>query len=414
MRILCINPLFAPVADSEAFCSAKVAIGLMGRGIDVAVLAFEENRRSSGVDHSPIWSSLKDITIRIPAPQAKELFRSSICGVRYRTVRDTRWVHSTVLAAKTLHAKRPFDLVYSRSVPMISHVAGYWISRCLRLPWIANIDDPWDLHLVPEIVHPKSSAIADQVSNYWLRKTLNVADLVTYPTQRLWAHHVRASGTPHNAEVIPHIGLARAAEPDPARIAIVHAGKIGKHEVTNRSANGFFGAMGRLLRNAPDLREIVKVVLVGPEDSDTSVMAAGLGLKENLVITGRVDYEDSLRYMGSANVCLLIEGNMRDGIYLPSKFADYVVSRKPVIALSPENGTIADLTAFNSVIRADPDDEEAILEVLSKVVSTIRNNESWKIVPSPELMRIFAEGRVVDKLISCIDRVLARHKGASC
>ena len=42
MRVLCIGPLFAPLADSEAICAGKVVNGLLARGIDTDIISFQE------------------------------------------------------------------------------------------------------------------------------------------------------------------------------------------------------------------------------------------------------------------------------------------------------------------------------------------------------------------------------------
>jgi hypothetical protein len=126
-------------------------------------------------------------------------------------------------------------------LPMESHVVGYWVSRRLGLPWIANIDDPWDWHLFPDAKKQSFSRLQMHMSNFCLNKTLNTADLITYPSLRLWKYHEYVSGIPHHAEVIPHIGYSGNATPDPGKVTFVHAGKLGSNEVTMRSPAGSKG-----------------------------------------------------------------------------------------------------------------------------------------------------------------------------
>jgi len=411
MRVLCISPVFVPVADSEALCSGKVVRALSARGVDTTVLAFELKSDVS-LDHSRMWDSLKETTVRVPAPQGKQTLRAGLLSLRYRTASYGRWLDSAVDEVVRLHANKPFDLVYSRSLPMIAHVAAYWISRRLALPWVANINDPWDWHLFPESSYSEGNALQRIVSNYWLRKTLRTADLVTYPSDRLWRFHERVSGVRHAAGVIPHIGVSRDSEMEPAKIVVVHAGKIGKNEATMRSASGFFRALSELIAKDPSLREIVKVVFVGPTDEGTNLTASRLGLAKNVVSTGSVAYEDSLKYIGSANICLLVEGAIREGIYLPSKFVDYVACQKPVLALSPREGTITDLASFDGVYRANPANDAAIEEILARLIASIRNNESSKIAPAAELRARFQESTVTDRLVNGFDGVLERRRKA--
>ena len=87
-----------------------------------------------------------------PEPNTVREFDALAAALRYQTIASARWVAAAVEAAERLHRVRPFDLVYSRSLPKEAHICGYWTARRLRLPWLANLNDPWDFHVtVPEV-----------------------------------------------------------------------------------------------------------------------------------------------------------------------------------------------------------------------------------------------------------------------
>ena len=413
MRVLCICPNFVPVMDSEAVCSAKVVKGLIKRGIDTVVVAFDYSVYNKYIDNSVAWKTLTDITIRIPSANKneRESIRSIICGLRYRTadLYLSQWVHNVLKKVILMHQGNRFDVVYSRSLPMEAHVVGYWVSRRLGLPWIANIDDPWDWHLFPDAKKESFSRLQMHMSNFCLKKTLKTADMITYPSLRLWKYHECISGILHHAEVIPHIGYSSKTMPDPGKVTFVHAGKLGSNEVTMRSPAGFLRAFKNILNKFPDLKNKMKIIFVGPEDNIVHRMTIDLGLEDNVNFTGRVEYQESLKYICSANVCILVEGKMKEGIYLPSKIADYIVSNKPVIALSPKIGTVSDLSKYSGIYRADPDDELALEGILKEIILILKNNELRKLHPSAELVNMFKEKSVMDRLISCINYLVHRR-----
>ena len=46
--------------------------------------------------------------------------------------------------------------------------------------------------------------------------------------------------------------------------------------------------------------------------------------------------------MSEAHALLIMEAPFKEGIFFPSKFSDYAMSRKPLLIFSPENGTLSD------------------------------------------------------------------------
>src|SRR5258705_4303584 len=92
-RILCISPLFAPMADSEAFCSAKMVAALVKAGADVRVLSCSNVVRENPTrDASPSWQELEPLRMDLPTPTERSLWTSIYTGARYRTSMYSRWV----------------------------------------------------------------------------------------------------------------------------------------------------------------------------------------------------------------------------------------------------------------------------------------------------------------------------------
>ena len=80
-------------------------------------------------------------------------------------------------------------------------------------------------------------------------------------------------------------------------------------------------------------------------------MVYGLDLERNVENVGRVNYQESLDYIASASICILIEATMEESIFFPSKLADYLASGKPVLAFSPGKGLAADLAIRGELVR---------------------------------------------------------------
>jgi len=416
-RILCIAPLFVPTADSEAFCAAKMVEALLNCGASVTVVSSTNMRPTALHDHSRSWDSVQSVSVDIPPPLERNRLHSIVAAAQFQTPRFARWVGTVLHTATLLHKANNFDLVYSRSLPMIAHVAGFWCAKKLGLPWVANINDPWDLSFFPG-VYPKLSRFAALAQMFWLRRTLRSADLITYPCVGLHEFHTNLAKLNHHAEIIPHIGSkAQSSNQAPnGKFRLVHAGKLGTAEVTRRSAKSLLVGLKAFVEGSADAAEDTTLVLVGPEDKETQSCILKLGLQRNVETVGRVNYEDSLNYIASSAACILIESSTGKGesIVFPSKLADYLVSGKPVLGISPQIGITAELARRGELIRVDPDESDAIQNAISMLYSEFKYGTLSSRRPSNRLITQL-EGRcVAERLLGACQVLTSRSQADRC
>ncbi len=421
IRILCISPSFVPLADSEAFCGAKMVKALTDFGADVRVISANNiNGPGFPLDHSPLWQFTRGLNTNVPVPAEKERFRRLRTTVRYQSL-NARWVEAVVQFARRLHREGRFDLIYSRSWPMVAHAAGYWCSRALGLPWVANTNDPWDRCFWPgsEAVH---GTMLDRISgSFWLRRTFRHAQLLMFPSERLANFHFRLAGRHPAAVIIPHIGCSPKQDDNGNGAAggrplfrLVHAGKLGTTEISGRSARGMFAGLAGFLAAAPEARSAVRLLLAGPGDKQTQLLVEELGLREQVVHVGQISYEESLRCISQASVCVLLEAKMDEGMFLPSKLVDYISVRKPILALSPRIGVAADMAAVGELLRVDPDDASAIQAAIAGLYADFRRGTLHCRAPREAFSKQFGPLAVAGQFMRAVGPLLKssrRHVG---
>jgi hypothetical protein len=313
-----------------------------------------------------------------------------------------QWTHAVVERALDLHRARPFGFVISRSLPWAAHLAGYWSARALKVPWLANFNDPWDLRPFAADRARARTWKVDYFMKFWMRRTLRAAEFLTFPCSRLMTYCLGPNGRKRNVSVIPHVGMAAPMIPaDNEDFLLVHAGKLGLSELTARPAGALLEGIAGLLRARPLARQRLRLVLVGPEDQETKLEAAKLGLTQHVTWVGEVSYERSLEYIGQASVCILIEGDFREGIFLPSKLCDYLVAGKPILALSPEVGTVNDLARQRGLCRVSSRPKK-IAEALQWYFDLFVDGQLGLSSPEPSLVRQFEMKHVVTSLCNVL------------
>lgn len=150
-------------------------------------------------------------------------------------------------------------------------------------------------------------------------------------------------------------------------------------------------------------------MFVGSAVSETQALTSKLGLLPSVQWVGRVNYEESLRHIGSASVCVLVEANIAEGIYLPSKLMDYLVARKPVLALSPAVGVVADMATRGGILRADPNDVAAIVHAIEVLYADFMAGTLGRRAPDEGIVSEFTAPTVATKFL----RVVAQLRGSA-
>jgi hypothetical protein len=407
MRILCISPCFPPLADTEAICGGKMVAALMDGGVEVVVLSDPGTyaRHGVGTDPSSCWERLRGVTHPLSPPERDNPLALVGLGVRYRTWRIyPRWIHLAVKGAKSLHCAKPFDWVYSRSLPMAAHIAGYWCARALGVRWAANINDPWDHHHYPGS-QEKASRLHQALSRHWLRATLRTADVVTYPCSRMMRFNEDLAGMRRGGEVVPHVGMASSSRDRSREFLLVHAGRLPRNEPGEpRAAAGLLAGLKRFLDARPDAHGVTRLRFVGATDADAEMAAREPGIAGVVQSVGRVSYAESLDEIAKAAACVVVERQSRGGIFLPAKFVDYVAAGKPVLALSPAVGTIADMLPEPGIVRCDVNDSPAIGRAIEGLYDDFRAGRLGLRAPSERLAREFTPASAAQRFLSALDR----------
>jgi hypothetical protein len=144
------------------------------------------------------------------------------------------------------------------------------------------------------------------------------------------------------------------------------------------------------------------LVFVGPDDPETAREIAARNLSANVIWTGPVNYEDSLNYVADSAVCVLVEGDFTEGIFLPSKLCDYITARKPVLAFSPEIGTVADMAREGGIRCVKPKDSMGAADALEELFDAFSQSRLHLYRPPETLAQRFEGRRVIQDFLTAV------------
>jgi glycosyltransferase involved in cell wall biosynthesis len=320
-----------------------------------------------------------------------------------------QWLKPAVSEIKTLLKRgERFPAMLTFAQPWVDHLIGLEVRKFARMPWIAHFSDPWVGSLYyagfgKKLLKSWQKMEKDviQQADMVLFTNSQAVDLVMQKYPPAWKEKVR---------VIPHgydSSLVKSIGPSPAsgsRLRLIYTGDLyGK-----RTPRGLFQALSSLSQRM-SLQDQIEIVFVGRTSPEHQQLASELGIIDNVTFHDQVPYIQSLEAAAEADVLVVIDApSSTPSPFLPSKLVDYLMFKKPILGLTPQDGASADLLRRLGCPVVAPGDPMAIAGALSSLL------ESWRkgnltVSPDYEEIAQFYDihrvGRLFEEaLIQVIDR----------
>jgi len=357
VRILMVAPSFVPWENAESIVSGKLVLAFLRAGwhVDVISRAWVPSRSGSySVEWKEPWLALQPVVHHVDTRMANLADMASnprIPGQRalrlypmVRGVSDLIWARHAARYATRLHDREPYDAMLSRSFPEIAHLAALWAAKKVRIPWIANWNDP------TLVKRPRPYAGGLDAKLGWIRERSfaaigRTAAWHTFPSEMLRQYIAKYMPVEilSRSSVIPHIGLDDAPGKDRSggdSFVICHAGEL----TMPRDPDSFFSGFAQFVRDeGPDVR--AKVVLCGINEARGRDMVSRYGIADRVEFVSPRPFAQSQEILAQATIGLIIEAPCEHPIFLPSKLIDYVGLRKPILAITPRGSTVEQLLA---------------------------------------------------------------------
>lgn len=331
------------------------------------------------------------------------------------------WVVDAVSRVDTCCREDRFDLMLTRLNHFLSHYVGLGVRRRRpRLPWVAYFSDPWPFQHYPPPYRSTAGRLLRWRLDQRLDRILHRADALIFPSRHQRDHQLQGRRRRYRGKsvIAPHIGrvwesdlkrptsegqppaAARTEIGDhrPASLRILHAGFL----MAERRTDALLEGLRQLVSRRPDLGAALRVEFVGRYAGNT-VPSPPSDL-EGIVRYHRFERpEDIGGWLQRADVLLLVEADMELGIFFPSKLADYLGARRPILALSPRRGVAADLLGNGdgdgARLLAPPDDAEAIMRSLEAAGDAWQRGHLDELLPPAASRRLVEPEQVVGRYL---------------
>ncbi len=340
--VVAFTPSFAPRSDAESLVNTRLVTGLKKAGMRIEVIS----RRNGAIPKA--WSAPGDNMpaprYHTPWPRLRAVLRNVMGSENAQAARymvEHAW--GVRMAAEAAGRLPPEKCDAVLSFGGYCHMAALEYARASDIPIVANWNDPFPALIAPPPYGEGPDGPVPRCYKRLLARIGQAAGWHVFPSERLRGYMLQflPQGAAARASVIPHIGgemPAARSGADGAAFRLTHAGAL----LPYRRVEVFFEGLAVFLAGPSFGREL-QVVLIGPQGDELRAVARRYGADKACQFLPEMEHARCAQYLSDSDALLVIEAQMSESIFLPSKFADYARTRKPILAVAPRRGTIADL-----------------------------------------------------------------------
>lgn len=248
------------------------------------------------------------------------------------------WAEAALIKAKENIQNHNYDYLVTKNNP--SFLLGWYLKKKYGLKWVASWNDPFPFSKYPPPYNKGVTHRRLMVDQLIIRK-MRCADVHVFPCDRLSGYmqgYLQVDA--ERCVTVAHVSSFHFVDrqmPSEATLRMIHSGNL----LPPRDASVLLQALSTVRNMNPDFS--IHLTLVGKMPLTIETMIRQHGLEGCVEVMDLVEYKKSLEMMSDYDLAIIVEAPVKEGIFLPTKVGEYVNMGIPVLAISPEIGTLNDL-----------------------------------------------------------------------
>jgi glycosyltransferase involved in cell wall biosynthesis len=250
---------------------------------------------------------------------------------------DTKigWYPFSISSAKEVFTRNPIDIIFSTSPKMTAHLIALTLAKKYNKPWVADFRDPW---MGWQDSFP---TFFKKANEYLESKVVTHADRITTVMEEITLDFRARYNTFEKRKfiTIPHgfdsDDLQHVRTKIFSKFTIIYVGTFYK----GRDPKPLLEPVSLLLEEHPNLRKDLQLLFIGNDYHYTHTLVDLLNLKDVVISLNQVPYHECLSYLLGASISYFNTVTNRNA--LPVKLFDYIFTKKPILAIIPEESPSA-------------------------------------------------------------------------
>jgi glycosyltransferase involved in cell wall biosynthesis len=283
------------------------------------------------------------------------------------------WVKPSIKFLSNWLEKNPVDAIISSGPPHSMHLIAMPLKNRFNIPWVADFRDPWtkidfynELHL---------GWFADRKHHRLEKKVATTADgIITVGNQM--REEFETLGAKKAVVITNGFDTADKIEGDvemDQKFTIAHFGTVNKA----RNPELLWQVLTDIVSENPSFAKDLELKFVGRLDQSARESIQKYDLEKYLT---KIDFlphkEVLLKQRQSQVLLLLINQTHNAGGILTGKFFEYLAAERPIVAIGPPSGDVADILNTSKAGRIiDFTDKKALKECLLDYYQKFKDNQ---------------------------------------
>jgi glycosyltransferase involved in cell wall biosynthesis len=282
------------------------------------------------------------------------------------------WTPFAVWRGLTVIKKENIDLIYSSAPPNTVHLVASALRFLTRKKWVADFRDPWTKYLGPQ----RRDFIPKKLDEFLGERIIRHADRVVCvgkgvkselekTAKQAPLRKITVITNGYDEEDYDGLGMKLREEFTVCYIGSLYA----KYDF-----GPFVTAIENIIKQNDDFEDDFRLVFCGRLDTESQAKFEESGFKDNIEFLGNKPHKEAIETMCAATLLLLYVINSVAGKGIPtSKLYEYIGSKRPILALAPEDSEASEIiTETGTGVIVPPDQVEAITRAILKLY------ERWK------------------------------------
>lgn len=324
--------------------------------------------------------------------------------------KQSAWIPWAVLRTLWMVRRHRPDVLYTSSPPHSVQVVGLAIKWLTGLPWVVDFRDLWMQSIHRQAMY-RRHRWRHRLETVLERAVVRRADRVITTTEPNRDELAEKYGVVGKVVAIPN-GYDAAdfdqpcQRPDDLDASCFNLTMTGQVEKLF-DMEPFYRALATAMEQTPELRERLRVRLIGADPGPHEKHVRRLGLEANVRYMSYAPHEEVLHYVRGSDALFLcqIPDPISAGVKLSVKLFEYFAAERPILALTTAESITAELLADAGVgVQVAPDDthgiSSAILDLFGRWKDGRRTMEA-----TPGFLERFERGQHTKRLAGLFDEV---------